>query len=302
MSSTLFWVNIVLLVIIIALIIWLLARGSQAGCKEGQKINQSCTQNSDCNTGLVCDQLLGGAVCKVPSGGVCETNTECSTNLTCQNGVCMGKGGGLNDPCPCGEGLTCVNNVCKRKIGGTCVVNADCADGVCKNNVCATSNPAAFSATPATLAVLMNETNNDTCGECGMGNEDCECYQKYDYQQYDRSSDEHKYYYSSSDSRSGRRKHHQKNHHDKSYCSDESYSSESYKKHRKHHNRKHCDTDSRSRYYSVSDSVSDSKPCYTDTYKTSSTSLDSSANSDRSHGVLSSKPSSYTMTSSNVSH
>lgn len=272
MNSTLFWINIILLVVIIALIIWLLARGSQTECKERAKLNQSCTQNSDCNTGLVCDQLLGGKVCKVPSGGVCETSTDCSTNLTCQNGVCMAKGGGLNDPCPCGEGLTCVNNVCKRKTGGPCAVNSDCADEICKDNVCAISDPAAFA-----------DTNN--CGECGMYS--CECYRKYD--TYDYSDDEHKYYYSSSDSRSyhKKRRNHKRKHHQKSY-SDESYSSESSDYYKKKH------PDSRSRYYSVSYS----KPCYTDSYKTTSSNISSSSENCNISIGSSSKPSSYTMSSS----
>ncbi len=175
MNSALFWVNIILLVIIIALIIWLLARGSGATTLEKQKVNQSCTQTSDCNTGLVCSVTPGtGGVCKVASGGVCSDTAECGTGLTCQKGVCLGKGGSLNDPCPCGEGLTCVNNVCKVKVGGPCTDNTDCANDICQENVCVVSD--------ATLLA------NPTCGGCGMADE---CYSRYD-----DSVD--KYYYSSS--------------------------------------------------------------------------------------------------------
>ncbi len=124
-----YWGGIIILILIIAASIWLLARGGGTVCDNRGKINESCSEIGDCNSGLVCTVSPGGdGECKVASGGVCETTSECGSNLTCQNGTCQGRAGGLNDPCPCGEGFTCVNNVCKVKVGGPCIASADCAD------------------------------------------------------------------------------------------------------------------------------------------------------------------------------
>ena len=142
MTKMIYWAIIVVLIIMIALIIWLLAKGSGTLCDDRGTLNSSCSENCDCNTGLTCSSLNGtNGVCKVASGGVCETDVDCGNGLSCQNGVCLGKGGGLNDPCPCGEGYTCVNNVCKIAFGNPCKVDSDCADGNCVNNVCVTMIP-----------------------------------------------------------------------------------------------------------------------------------------------------------------
>ena len=135
--KTIYWISISIIVIIIVIIIWLLIRGGGSICDLNGQLNDSCSENGDCNSGLVCTNLLGGSgVCKVASGGVCLTTSECGIGLTCQNGVCLGKGGVLNDPCPCSEGFTCINNVCKVATGEVCMLDSDCASGNCVNGVC----------------------------------------------------------------------------------------------------------------------------------------------------------------------
>lgn len=138
MSNTLFWITIILLIVILALIVWLLFTGGGSVEIVKQKLDQPCKQTSDCNTGLVCDinDQSGKGVCKVASGGVCSANTECAEGLECKNGVCMVKGGDLNEPCPCNKGFTCINKVCKAVNGEPCKQDSDCADGRCCGGVC----------------------------------------------------------------------------------------------------------------------------------------------------------------------
>ena len=180
MKSTLFWLNALLLIIALGLIIWLLARGSQAECKEGQKLNQSCDQTSDCNTGLVCEKTQNGitGVCKVPSGGVCATSNDCSLDLKCQNGICMSSGGGVNGPCPCKEGLTCVNNVCKIKIGGKCTQNTDCANGLCVNNICVVTNPDYFVELNSGCSDTSNCSDSSNCPDYSTYTDSSDHYKK----------------------------------------------------------------------------------------------------------------------------
>lgn len=136
MSNTLFWITVILLIVVLALIVWLLFTGKSTEIIK-QKLNQPCKQTSDCNTGLVCDvNQNGSGVCKVASGGVCSVDTECAEGLECNNGICMAKGGDLNEPCPCNKGFTCINKVCKAVNGEPCRQDSDCADGRCCGGVC----------------------------------------------------------------------------------------------------------------------------------------------------------------------
>ena len=160
MSSTLFWITIILLVLILALVIWLLFTGNGSTEPTKKKLNQSCAQTSHYNTGLVCDiSKDSSGVCKVPSGGVCTVDSECAEGLECNDGVCMAKGGDLNEPCPCNEGFTCIDKVCKAINGEPCRHDSDCADGRCCGGVCLYSG------------------NYKTSSSCGSS--ECSRYSKY---------------------------------------------------------------------------------------------------------------------------
>ena len=218
--EAIYWASIIILIILIAASIWLLIRGSGNICDDKSKLNETCTEPGDCNCGLVCSPLFGGdGVCKVGSGGVCETSNDCDINLSCQRGVCLGKAGGLNDPCPCGEGLTCVSSVCKIKVGGPCRGNADCADSQCITNVCTVVNPtmmslieAAQGAGVSSLTDLVAAVANNNGGtgpiataienmmerhECS--DSDCDCDGYYKKHKRNRYGDDNKYYYTESD-------------------------------------------------------------------------------------------------------
>ena len=116
--NVIFWISIIILVIILVLTIWMLARGSESVCTDKGKLNDKCTQTSDCNSGLVCDITSGSdRVCKVANGGVCSSTNQCGEDLICKNGICKTKLGGLGDPCPCEHGLTCdTTNKCVKII------------------------------------------------------------------------------------------------------------------------------------------------------------------------------------------
>jgi len=171
-----YWIALALLIIMLILIIWLLARGSGTICDVTGQLNSPCSQNNQCNSGLVCSLEPGGGVCRVGPGGVCSISTQCSNGLTCINGVCSGPGGRLNQACPCGEGLTCTNGVCKSRVLGPCLVTADCADGRCINNVCTL-------VTPIMEEIFMEAMNNnlnnlacaDECNNHKCRDGDCHC-------------------------------------------------------------------------------------------------------------------------------
>ncbi len=285
-----YWGGIIILILIIAASIWLLARGGGIVCDNKGKLNESCSDIGDCNSGLVCSVSPGGdGVCKVASGGVCETASECGSNLTCQNGTCQGRAGGLNDPCPCGEGFTCVNNVCKVKVGGPCMASADCADSNCVANVCMVPNPiiaAAQAAGITNLTDLVAAAQNAGLvtklrdHRCSDSNCDCDRYS-------DRTSmsDDRKYYYDDSDSYSDYHKRKRSDKHcNSSYSSrsdssrsnssrsdssksDRSRSDRSISDRSKSRSRKVSDTDSKSRYYGTS--TSSDQPYSSSSYKSS---------------------------------
>ena len=154
-------VALILLIIIIILTIWLLVRSGNNCPKKGE-LNDACSQNTDCNGGLVCStgsgsavttagtngfttlQPIGmtgmtgttGRVCKVAFGGVCSTASECAVGQTCTNGICSISLGTAGRPCPCATGFTCINNVCRAVVGQPCTTGSECASGLCVNNVC----------------------------------------------------------------------------------------------------------------------------------------------------------------------
>ena len=200
-----------------------MAIGGGSVSNERGKLNDHCTNNGDCNPGLVCSATNGTTgVCKVAHGGVCSVTTECAADLTCQNGVCLTKAGELNDPCPCGEGYTCVNGICKVKIGGTCSHTSDCADSICCAGVC-------------TLVSNCNNKCNDSSCDCHLSSSSSsDCKIKYSSDSYS-SSDK-----SGSSSKSNSSKSKSKSSSSKSDsikpCYSSSYSS--YDRSKSRHNRK----------------------------------------------------------------
>jgi hypothetical protein len=171
-----YWIALVLLVIMLILIIWLLARGSGTICDITGQLNSPCSQNNQCNSGLVCSLEPGGGVCRVAPGGVCSMSSQCGNGLTCINGVCSGPGGRLNESCPCGEGLTCTNGICKSRVLGPCLVTSDCADGRCINNVCTLVTPIMED---IFMEAMNNNLNNlacaDECNNHKCRDGDCHC-------------------------------------------------------------------------------------------------------------------------------
>lgn len=133
-------VSLVLLLVIIGLTIWLLVRQSNV-CPDKKKLNENCSNTTECNSGLVCSASTGvtggtGNICKVAFGGVCSTSSECGSGLSCNSGICsptLGTGGQI---CPCSTGFTCINNICRAIVGRPCTNGTDCASGVCVNNIC----------------------------------------------------------------------------------------------------------------------------------------------------------------------
>jgi hypothetical protein len=50
-------------------------------------INESCSNMTGCNVGLVCDSLT--TLCKAPIQGICEIQSDClGTNVDCVSGIC----------------------------------------------------------------------------------------------------------------------------------------------------------------------------------------------------------------------
>ena len=95
---------------------------------------QTCTANTDCNTGFTCIELA----CAAPNadGGACNDNADCTS------GLCTGTTCGCEQNADCtSNGETCVVVSCVGGpvvIGGACDDNDDCETMICENNVCAT--------------------------------------------------------------------------------------------------------------------------------------------------------------------
>lgn len=51
--------------------------------------NATCTNNSQCNNGLVCDNTL--RLCRVPVGSTCRSNSDCVSSAVCTQGACVTK-------------------------------------------------------------------------------------------------------------------------------------------------------------------------------------------------------------------
>lgn len=73
-----FLVGFLLLVVIIFAVIYFWRSG---------EYGKACTVQSDCRSGLVCDDR--DRVCRGGLGSVCSTEQACATNLLCTNNVCM---------------------------------------------------------------------------------------------------------------------------------------------------------------------------------------------------------------------
>ena len=96
--------------------------------------NEPCSNNSDCESPLICYNK----VCKAEIDGPCNNVNDCIPSaISCTDDKCVGTPGGLNDPCPCEEGLICDNDICKVENGGNCSEDDDCSsDSTCKNGTC----------------------------------------------------------------------------------------------------------------------------------------------------------------------
>ena len=102
----------------------------------------ACTQDSDCESGLKCDEYL--RECRVKNGGSCFQASDCLSGSYC-SGVCVNKStlsnavsGISNDPCPCRYGFECVAdlqnpalNVCLKFEGVECTQGSECVSGRC---------------------------------------------------------------------------------------------------------------------------------------------------------------------------
>lgn len=53
---------------------------------NSKPVGGPCSTSTDCNSGLVCDQMVG--VCRVPIGTVCVVSSDCTNNAACVSGVC----------------------------------------------------------------------------------------------------------------------------------------------------------------------------------------------------------------------
>jgi hypothetical protein len=68
---------IILFIIIIVVVIFLTT--------ETPPPKYQCTQNSDCDSGYICQSN----VCKAGTGTVCAVDNDCESGLTCQNKICI---------------------------------------------------------------------------------------------------------------------------------------------------------------------------------------------------------------------
>src|SRR5574338_18089 len=139
-----FWIiAAILAAIIIGIILYFVLRnnnsgsggsgGGSGGGSTTQPIGGPCVANSNCNTGLVCNNNI----CKQPPRGNCNSTEDCIAGFVCAGGTCLGSAGGTcvnNEQCL--GAYNCVNTICTQTI---CNSDADCRDGYICNldtNVC----------------------------------------------------------------------------------------------------------------------------------------------------------------------
>jgi hypothetical protein len=127
-----------------------------AGSTPGSKIcsapggaGASCSANSDCASGIICDTTLTPSRCapQKQAGQACRASSQCAERLLCTlstgTGTCVA---------PVARGGSCVGNECQsphKCIGGTCVAPANLGDP-CPNQICLTGycNPASATCEP----------------------------------------------------------------------------------------------------------------------------------------------------------
>ncbi len=120
----------------------------------------SCTQNSDCDDGLICN---GAETCNTGTGMcVAGTSLDCSSaDDQCNAGLCTEPAGAcVPDPLPdgtaCSTGVTCsVQDTCSS---GTCVANSPDSDG---DGVCDANERAGFSLRKVRLKERPSGPNRD---------------------------------------------------------------------------------------------------------------------------------------------
>ncbi len=85
-------------------------------------IQQTCSSDGECPTGLVCRSNTCVAAC--------TQDDECPSDQVCRNGGCVAK---CTQDSDCPNGLVCRNDFCVP----TCTMDSDCPDGlVCRQDVC----------------------------------------------------------------------------------------------------------------------------------------------------------------------
>jgi hypothetical protein len=130
----------------------------QATCARvvvgGQAIDQPCTIDTDCASGLVCaPAVFGGSsnvcatvmpiqlgdICGAP-GDQCQGNSFCEAQGSGKAPLCVATpavGGACSASIPCGAGDVCSGDagVCEpASAAGACTTNAECATGYCDLN------------------------------------------------------------------------------------------------------------------------------------------------------------------------
>jgi hypothetical protein len=107
------------------------------------KVNEVCTADADCTSGLICDKGHCGNKSVVPPGAGCANIGEtCPVGSYCgasTDGIrsCtpkIGLGGACGEAAPCLETLRCPAGVCAAQlgIGEKCAVDQDCASKFCE--------------------------------------------------------------------------------------------------------------------------------------------------------------------------
>jgi len=98
---------------------WLL---SSNGCPSGE---QTCTADSQCAVGSLCNQGCCVASVSLCPGALCSSDAQCSGGNTCQNGCCANR---------CGV----FGQTCNEFVSTTCGIPATTcpADNTCKNGCC----------------------------------------------------------------------------------------------------------------------------------------------------------------------
>eukprot|EP01101_Sappina_pedata_P005065 TRINITY_DN2256_c0_g1_i1.p1 TRINITY_DN2256_c0_g1~~TRINITY_DN2256_c0_g1_i1.p1 ORF type:complete len:369 (-),score=93.83 TRINITY_DN2256_c0_g1_i1:112-1218(-) len=115
-------------------------------CQYVYAPGDSCSVDSDCISGLTCDN---GLCAGLATGAACTSDDNCDINNFCQLGFCalrQSTGDGCSANRQCASGLICMDNaVCGTgytvESGGSCTLTSQCEDmNICSGGVC-TSAP-----------------------------------------------------------------------------------------------------------------------------------------------------------------